>query len=70
MKKKFQATLVPQRGKRDYPILEFREKTMANIYRGMLINICRINDLKTANNFFKHKKIHRYTWTQNSVKLK
>ncbi|XP_030762950.1 craniofacial development protein 2-like [Sitophilus oryzae] len=35
-----------------------------------LIDLCETHDLKINNGFFKHKDIHRYTWTQNTRNLK
>ncbi|XP_030747932.1 craniofacial development protein 2-like [Sitophilus oryzae] len=35
-----------------------------------VIEICQLNDLKVTNGFFRHKDIHRYTWTQETRELK
>lgn len=35
-----------------------------------VIEICELNDLKVTNGFFRHKDIHRYTWTQETRELK
>ena len=35
-----------------------------------LIDVCEQNSLKILNGYFKHKKIHQYTWHQDTLELK
>ena len=35
-----------------------------------LIDLCELNDLKITNGFFEHKNIRKYTWTQETRKLR
>jgi len=35
-----------------------------------LIDVCEQNLLKILNGYFKHKKIHQYTWHQDTLELK
>ena len=35
-----------------------------------LIDVCERTSLKTLNGYFKHKKIHQYTWHQDTLELK
>ena len=35
-----------------------------------LIDVCEQNSLKILNGYFKHKKIHQYTWHQDALELK
>jgi endonuclease/exonuclease/phosphatase family metal-dependent hydrolase len=35
-----------------------------------LIDICEQNSLKILNGYFKHKRIHQYTWHQDAQELK
>jgi len=35
-----------------------------------LIDVCEQNSLKILNGYFKHKKIHQYTWQQDTLQLK
>ncbi|XP_072402128.1 uncharacterized protein [Diabrotica undecimpunctata] len=35
-----------------------------------LVELCEVNDLKIMNGFYKHKNIHKYTWTQETRKLR
>ena len=34
-----------------------------------LIDICEQNSLKILNGYFKHKRIHQYTWQQDTKEL-
>jgi len=35
-----------------------------------LIDICEQNALKILNGYFKHKRIHQYTWHQDTQELR
>jgi hypothetical protein len=35
-----------------------------------LIDVCEQNSLKILNEYFKHKRIHQYTWHQDTLELK
>jgi hypothetical protein len=35
-----------------------------------LIDICEQNSLKILNGYFKHKRIHQYTWQQDTQELR
>ena len=35
-----------------------------------LIDICEQNSLKILNGYFKHKRIHQYTWHQDTKELR
>jgi len=35
-----------------------------------MIDVCEQNLLKILNGYFKHKKIHQYTWHQHTLELK
>lgn len=35
-----------------------------------IIAICELNNLRITNGFYKHRNIHKYTWTQPTKKLK
>jgi endonuclease/exonuclease/phosphatase family metal-dependent hydrolase len=35
-----------------------------------LINVCEQNSLKILNGYFKHKRIHQYTWHQDTQELR
>jgi len=35
-----------------------------------LIELCEFNNLRITNGFYRHKDIHKYTWTQEKRKLK
>ena len=35
-----------------------------------LIDVCEQNSLKILNGYFKHKRIHQYTWHQDTLELK
>jgi len=35
-----------------------------------LITLCEQNELKITNGFYQHRDIHKYTWTQNTRRLK
>lgn len=47
----------------------FGEETINDNGRS-LIHLCETHNLKINNGFYKHKDIHRYTWTQNTRNLK
>ena len=35
-----------------------------------MIDICEKNSLKILNGYFKHKRIHQYTWHQDTKELR
>jgi hypothetical protein len=35
-----------------------------------LVDVCEQNSLKILNGYFKHKRVHQYTWHQDTLELK
>lgn len=58
-------------GKRanDNTVGSFGEETV-NDNDERLIEMCQLENLKILNGFYKHRDIHKYTWTQETRKLK
>ena len=46
------------------------EEEVINDNGDKLIDVCEQNSLKILNGYFKHKKIHQYTWHQDTLQLK
>jgi len=46
------------------------EEEVINDNGDRLIDICEKNSLKTLNGYFKHKRIHQYTWHQDTQELR
>lgn len=55
--------------KRDMTIKNFG-KTTINDNEERLIEFCQNNNIKITNSFYKHKEIHKYTWTQPTQQLR
>jgi len=41
-----------------------------NCHGERVIDVCESHNLKITNVYFKHKMIHKYTWEQNTRKMK
>lgn len=49
------------------PLGRFEEEINDN---GEIIELCELNALKNANEFFQQKTIHKYTWIQEKRNLR
>jgi len=65
-----QEILIVEQGKNNDLVVGLFGEEVINDNGDKLIDICEQNSLKSLNGYFKHKRIHQYTWHQDTQELR